>query len=128
LKTHWDSVPPLLSGGRNSAHSVEIGRGLYVQAGGGSVYIEDLVQGRRPGKLEDFKNIQKLYQSSQVIDIAGFTPVDTADVKPEHKHLLMQYEILRHTDKPVHGHVCGGRQADQMLDMIEIVFGEEDSA
>ena len=111
---------------RNSKHSVEIGQGLHVQAGGGSVYIEDLVQGRRPGKLEDFKNIQKLYQSSQVIDIAGFTPVDTADVKPEHKHLLMQYEILKHTDKPVHGHVCGGRQADQMLDMIEIVFGEED--
>lgn len=111
---------------RNSAHSVEIGRGLYVQAGGGSVYIEDLEQGRRPGKLEDFTNIQKLYQSSKVIDIAGFTPVDAADLEPQHKHLLMQYEILKHTDKPVHGHVCGGRQAGQMLDMIETVFGEEE--
>ncbi len=111
---------------RNSKHSVEIGQGLHVQAGGGSVYIEDLTQGRRPGKLEDYTNIQKLYQSSQVINIAGFTPVDAADVEPQHKHLLMQHQILRHTDKPVHGHVCGGRQAGQMLDMIEIVFGEED--
>jgi len=111
---------------RNSRHSLEIGHGLYVQAGGGSVYIEDLKQGRRPGRLEDFANIQKLYQSSQVIAIAGFTPVDTADVEPPYKHLLMQHEILKHTDKPVHGYVCGGRSAGQMLDMIEIVFGEED--
>jgi trimethylamine---corrinoid protein Co-methyltransferase len=110
---------------RNAEKTIVVGRGLHAQAGGGSTNIEDLENGRRPSKLEDFTNIQKLYQSSRVIDVVGFTPVDAGDVDPAFKHLHMQREILRHTDKPVHGHVCGGRQAGQMLDMIEIAFGEE---
>ncbi len=111
---------------RNAENTIVVGKGLHVQAGGGSTNIEDLDNGRRPSKLEDFTNIQKLYQSSKVIDVVGFTPVDAGDVDPEFKHLYMQREILKHTDKPVHGHVCGGRQAGQMLDMLEIAFGEDD--
>lgn len=110
---------------RNPDKTITIGEGLHFQAGGGSINIEDIDQGRRPSKLEDFINIQKLYQSSKVIDVVGFTPVDAGDVDPRFKHLYMQREILKHTDKPVHGHVCGGKQAGQMLDMIEVAFGEE---
>lgn len=110
---------------RNPDKTITIGEGLHFQAGGGSTNIEDIDQGRRPSKLEDFINIQKLYQSSKVIDVVGFTPVDAGDVDPRFKHLYMQREILKHTDKPVHGHVCGGKQAGQMLDMIEVAFGEE---
>jgi trimethylamine---corrinoid protein Co-methyltransferase len=109
----------------NDSKSLEIGKGLYAQAGGGTVYIHDLDHGRRPSKLVDFTNIQKLYQSSEVIDITGFSPVDPGDLDAKDKHLYMQYEILKNTDKPVHGHVCGGRQAGQMLDMMEIAFGED---
>ncbi len=109
----------------NENKSVDIGKGLLAQAGGGSVYIQDLDNGRRPGKLADFSNIQKLYQASDVIDIAGFSPIDPSDLDSKNKHLYMQYEILKNTDKPVHGHVCGGHQAAQMLDMIEIAFGED---
>ncbi len=110
---------------RNADRSLLIGEGLHFQAGGGSTNIQDLDNGRRPSKLEDFINIQKLYQGSKVIDITGFTPVDAGDVDPKYKHLYMQREILRHTDKPVHGHVSGGPQAEQMLEMIKIAFGEE---
>ncbi len=109
----------------NEKNTIEIGKGLYAQAGGGSVYIQDIDQGRRLGKLVDFSNIQKLYQSSDAIDIVGFSPVDPSDLDAKEKHLHMQYEILNHSDKPVHGHVCGGFQAGQMLDMMEIAFGEE---
>lgn len=109
---------------RNSEKTIEVGESLRGQAGGGAVNIQDLDHGRRPSKLVDFINIQKLYQSSDVVDIVGFTPVDASDVDSKFKHLYMQYEILKHTDKPVHGHVCGGQQAGQMLDMIEIAFGE----
>jgi trimethylamine---corrinoid protein Co-methyltransferase len=110
----------------NDKNSVEIGKGLCAQAGGGSVYIQDLDQGRRLSKLVDFSNIQKLYQSSEAIDIVGFSTVDPSDIDAKEKHLYMQYEILNNCDKPVHGHVCGGVQAGQMLDMMEIAFGEED--
>ncbi|MDW7730206.1 MAG: trimethylamine methyltransferase family protein [Bacillota bacterium] len=109
----------------DESKSVQVGSGLYAQAGGGSVYIQDMDNGRRPSKLADFINIQKLYQTSDVIDIAGFSPVDPSDLDAKDKHLYMQYEILKNCDKPVHGHVCGGPQAGQMLDMIEIAFGED---
>jgi trimethylamine---corrinoid protein Co-methyltransferase len=111
---------------RNEQHTVEVGKKVYAQAGGGSVNIQDIDHGRRLAKLSDFTNIQKLYQSSDVIDIVGFSPVDPNDIAPDKKHLQMQYEILKNTDKPIHGHVCGGKQAGQMLDMARIAFGEED--
>ncbi|MEW5784303.1 MAG: trimethylamine methyltransferase family protein [Bacillota bacterium] len=110
---------------RNEEKSIEVGRGFHVQAGGGSVYIQDADHGRRKSKLVDFTNMQKLYQSSDVIDVVGFTPVDASDLNPECKHLHMQHAILFNTDKPIHGHVCGGKKAGQMLDMAEIAFGEE---
>jgi trimethylamine---corrinoid protein Co-methyltransferase len=111
---------------RNEAKSILIGQGVHVQAGGGSVNIQDLDNGRRLSKMNDFINIQKLYQSSDVIDIAGFSPVDPSDIDSDNKHLYMQHEILKNTDKPIHGHVCGGKQAGQMLDMAAIAFGESD--
>lgn len=110
---------------RNAKKSIEVGKGFHFNAGGGSVYVQDLDHGRRVSKLDDFINIQKLYQSSDVVDVVGFTPVDASDVDSRIKHLYMQYEILNNTDKPIHGHVCGGKQAAQMLDMAEIAFGEE---
>lgn len=112
--------------GRNEDHSVVMGDGFVVQANGGPVNILDLNGERRLATLEDFRNIQKLMQSSPVVDVVGFSPVDPSDLDPETKHLHMQYEILKHSDKPVHGHVCGGENAAQMLDMIKIAFGEED--
>ncbi len=111
--------------GRKESNSIVIGEGVHVQAGGGCVNIQDMDNGRRPGTLADFINIQKLYQSSKVVDIVGFTPVDTSDLETTTKHMQMQYQILKHTDKPIHGHVCGGKGAAQMLEMVEIAFGEE---
>ncbi len=111
---------------RNRERSIVVGEGLHFQASGGSTYIQDIERGRRPSKLEDFVNIQKLYQSSKVIDIVGFSPVDAGDIEPKFRHLYMQQEILKHTDKPVHGHVCGGPGAAQMLEMIKIAFGEDE--
>ncbi len=110
---------------RNEEYSIVVGKGPHVQAGGGSIYVQDLEQGRRLSVLDDFINIQKLYQSSDVIDVVGFTPVDADDIDSAYKHLYMQYEVLKNTNKPIHGHVCGGLQAGQMLDMAEIAFGEE---
>ncbi|MBM4236746.1 MAG: trimethylamine--corrinoid methyltransferase [Firmicutes bacterium] len=111
---------------RNDKHSIELGKRVHAQAGGGSVNIQDIDQGRRLARLSDFTNIQKLYQSSDVINIIGFSPVDPSDIASDKKHLYMQYEILNNTDKPIHGHVCGKKQAGQMLDMAKIAFGEDE--
>jgi trimethylamine--corrinoid protein Co-methyltransferase len=110
---------------RNDDNSVIVGQGYLVQACGGPVFIQDLENRRRLGTLEDFANIQKLYQSSNVVDLVGYSPVDPSDVKPEERHIYMMYEIIKNTDKPVFGYVCGGKKAGKMLDMMEIAFGQE---
>ncbi len=111
---------------RNDARSITIGEGFAVQPNGGPVDIQDLDKGRRPALLEDFANIQKLCQASDLVNIVGSAPVDPHDVKPDEKHLYMMYEILKNTDKPAMGYCVNRRQAGQMLDMVEIATGQKD--
>lgn len=111
---------------RNDKYSVTVGDGFLVQAVGCPVYVQEMSGARRLGVFDDFINLQKLNQSSDVVDIVGFIPMDASDLDQKTKHLRMQYEILKNTDKPIHGHVCGGKAAGEMLDMIEIAFGEKD--
>jgi len=108
---------------RNDARSVTVGEGFLVQPNAGPVYIQDLDQGRRLAKLEDYRNIMKLCQASDIINLVGAHPVDPSDVKKDHKHLYMMFEIIKNTDKPVLGFVVDGKQAGQMLDMLEIATG-----
>lgn len=112
--------------GRNNARSITIGEGFAVQPNGGPVDIQDLDKGRRPALLEDFVNIQKLCQASDVVNIVGSVPVDPHDVKPNEKHLYIMYEILKNTDKPAMGYCVNRLQAGQMLDMVEIATGQKD--
>jgi trimethylamine--corrinoid protein Co-methyltransferase len=113
--------------GRNDARSITIGDGFAVQPNGGPVDIQDLDKGRRPALLEDFVNIQKLCQASDLVNIVGSAPVDPHDVKPDEKHLYLMYEILKNTDKPAMGYCVNKLQAGQMLDMVEIAMGHENS-
>lgn len=111
--------------GRKEENSVIVGDGSLVQSVGCPVYVQEGNR-RRLGTMEDFRNLQKLNQSSDLINISGFIPVEPSDIDPKTKHLYMQYEVLKNTDKPIHGHVCGEKNANQMLDMLEIAFGEKD--
>ena len=65
---------------RNDAQSVMVGEGFLVQPNAGPVYIQDLDNGRRLAKLEDYRNIMKLCQASDVINLVGAHPVDPSDV------------------------------------------------
>lgn len=108
---------------RNEVRSVTVGEGFLIQPNAGPVYIQDLDQGRRLAKLEDYSNIMKLCQASDTVNLVGAHPVDPSDVQKDHKHLYMMNEILKNTDKPVLGFVVDCKQAGQMLDMLEIATG-----
>ncbi len=111
---------------RNDAHSITVGEGIVVATNAGCIYIQDLDNGRRPGKLRDYADIQKLYQASKLCDIVGHIPVDTSDIDPKKKHLYMMYETLKNTDKPVLCHTADKFKSREMLDMVEISFGKKD--
>ncbi len=109
----------------NPDKAVVVGEDFLVQPNGGPVFIQDLDNGRRLSKMEDFINIHKLMQNGGVADLAGFSPVDPSDIPLDVRPVHMQYQVLRHTDMPIHGHVCGGEKARQMLDMLKIAHGDE---
>jgi len=108
---------------RNSEHSVTLGEGFAVQPNGGVVDVQDEDQGRRPALLDDFANIQKLCQASDVVSLVGSFPAEPRDVTPEDKHLQVTYTILKHTDKPVISYCGYAPQVNQMMDMVEIAMG-----
>ena len=96
---------------RNDVRSVIMGEGPLVQPAAGPVYVHDLDRGRRPGTLQDYGSLQKIYQSMDVFDLVGMIPCEPDDVSQDRKHFDLMLEILRHTDKPVNGFMTTGNQA-----------------
>jgi trimethylamine--corrinoid protein Co-methyltransferase len=115
---------------RNEDQSVTVGdpqEKLLLQPNSGPVFIQDLDQGRRTATLEDFANIIKLCQASDIVSLIGSFPVDPGDLNPDQKHLYMMYEILKNTDKPLIGFETDGPKVRQMLEMIAIAMGQKGS-
>ena len=114
---------------RNEDQSVAVGdpeEKLLLQPNSGPVFIQDLDHGRRTATIEDFANIIKLCQASDIVNLIGSFPVDPADLNPDQKHLYMMYEILKNTDKPLIGFETDGPKARQALDMVAIAMGQKD--
>ncbi len=113
---------------RNDARSVIVGdqnENLLLQPNGGPIFVQDLERGRREGTREDFANIIKICQASDIVNLIGSFPVDAADVKQSEKHLYMMYEILKNTDKPVIGFQSDAHKVKQILDLVEITMGQK---
>ena len=114
---------------RNDDQSVTVGdpdEKLLLQPNGGPVFIQDLDNGRRIATLQDFANIIKLCQASNIVSLVGSFPVDPGDLHPDQKHLHMMYEILKNTDKPLIGFETDGSKVRQTLDMVAIAMGQKD--
>lgn len=109
--------------GRNDENSVVVGEGFIQQPNVGPVYVQDIDNGRRLATLNDFANIQKLCQASDVINLVGSIPVDPHDVTSEHKHLSIMYEIIKNTDKPLIGMCVERDRVRQQLDMVAMAMG-----
>jgi len=113
---------------RNNVHSLNIGGGaqIAIQPNIGPVNIKDSEEGIRPATLKDFTNIQKICQASSVINVTGGNPVDPADIEPSKRHLMMMYETVKNTDKPLVSYTVQDlAQANEVLDMIEIAMGQK---
>ena len=57
--------PQFIWRARNPAHTVSIGQNHITFApNGGTVYIQDLEHGRRPGLMKDYTNLQKMVRAA----------------------------------------------------------------
>ncbi len=108
---------------RNPERTVTIGKDFCVQPNAGAVYIQDLDRGKRLATIEDYGNMMRLGQASDIINLVGAHPLNPSDVPDQFKHLYMGYEVLKNSDKPALGWAMSGENAKEYLDMIQISMG-----
>jgi len=111
---------------RNPDRSVEIGDPHMVLAPAyGSPFVRDLEEGRRYATIEDFKNFAKLTFMSSQLHHAGGTLCEPVDLPVNKRHLDMVYSHIRYSDKPFMGSVTAPERAQDTVDMVKILFGED---
>lgn len=109
---------------RNPENTVICGEGIVPTPNIGPVFCQDLDNGRRPGTLEDYIRFQQLSQASKIIKTTGATPVAPSNVSPAGlQSLMMFYQAIKHTDKPVQAVCDTGFMAQQQLKLLELSMG-----
>lgn len=112
--------------GRNPENDVILGGDHVVFAPvAGPPFVVDQDHGRRDGTLQDMINFVKLSQLSPYLHSLGSEICVSADVPIAYRHLETMYALLAYGDKPVMGVYHTGPIAQDCVDMIKILYGEE---
>jgi len=90
---------------------------------GGPPNCSDLDGGRRPGTLEDLKNLMRLAQSLNICHFAASGSVEPLDIPPNVRHLEVALAAIRLSDKLRFGFALGGVRAADHLEMGRIASG-----
>lgn len=111
---------------RNPEKSVPIGghNTVFVPMYG-APFVRDLDKGRRYSTLEDFDNIVKLSYSVPWLHHSGGTVCEPMDIPVHVRHLDMLYSHIRNSDKAFMGSVTAGNRAEDSIEMVKILFGDD---
>ncbi|MCI0545622.1 MAG: trimethylamine methyltransferase family protein, partial [Actinobacteria bacterium] len=111
---------------RNPAHTVTIGDPHIVFAPAyGSPFVRDLDGGRRYATIADFINFAKLTQMTPALHHGGGTLCEPVDLPVNKRHLDMVFSHIRFHDKPFMGSVTAPERAQDTVDMVKVLFGED---
>lgn len=104
---------------------LEPGR-LTFHPGAGAPHATDLVRGRRPGSMNDFKELVKL---TQHFDVMHMVPplIEPQDVPMHLRHYAMSEEILTQSDKPTFVYARGRPQVMDCFEMMRDFRGVSDA-
>ena len=112
----------------NPGKSVQIGGDFIIHPAGGEVFIKN-ADGERlvSTTIQQFADLQKIYQACDNINMTGYQPLSPADVPMHTRGLHCLYETMLYTDKPWLAPMdyVSGADKQRELHMYEIVFGEE---
>ena len=113
----------------NPERSITIGGdNLIIHPAGGEVFIKEANGNRKvETTIEDFANLQKIYQACDNIDMAGYQPLSPADVPQDTRGLNCLYQSMLYSDKPWLAPMDyqSGMYKLREIKMYEIVFGKE---
>jgi len=91
----------------------------------GAPFIVDLENKRRWPTLEDLGNFHKLSHMAPAMHSSAHHIVEPMDHPVSHRHLRITYSSMKHSDKTFMGMTTSGKNAEDVMDMCKIMFGEE---
>ena len=110
---------------RNPERNIVIGgKNTVLSPAYGSPFVYDIDQGRRYAKLEDFQNFVKLAYASPGLHFSGGTICEPVDLPVNKRHLDMVYSHIKYSDKCFMGSVTAPERAQDTVDMLKILFGD----
>jgi len=116
---HAPSAFPLHA--RNPEHTVTFGgRHVVFSSVASPPNVSDLAGGRRTGNDKDFKNLVRLSQHLNAIQVHGGYPVEPADIHASVRHLHATYDLLTLSDKGVNAYSLGAQRNQDCLELVRI--------
>ncbi len=110
---------------RNPQNNIRIGgKHTAFAPAYGSPFVYDLDKGRRYATLEDFQNFVKLANASPGLHLSGGTICEPVDLPVNKRHFDMIYSHIKYADKCFMGSVTAPERAEDTVEMIKILFGD----
>ena len=111
---------------RNPANNLPFGNdhSIFVPMTG-APYLRDLDDVRRGPTLEDLANFHKLSHMLPAIHSSAHHIVEPMDHPISHRHLRITYSSMKHSDKTFMGMTTSPKNAEDVMEMCAILFGED---
>ena len=91
----------------------------------GAPFIRDLDDMRRWPTMADLNMFHKLAHMSPALHSTAHHIVEPMDMKVSHRHLAITCSSMKHSDKTFMGMTTSGKNAEDVMDMCEILFGAD---
>ena len=111
---------------RNHANDLPFGgdHSIFVPMTG-APYLRDLNDERRNPTLDDVANFHKLSHMLPAIHSSAHHIVEPYDHPISHRHLRITYSSMKHSDKTFMGMTTSPKNAEDVMDMCAVLFGED---
>ncbi|HRK43210.1 MAG TPA: trimethylamine methyltransferase family protein [Gemmobacter sp.] len=91
----------------------------------GAPFLRDLEDVRRWPTMADLSMFHKLAHMSPALHSTAHHIVEPMDLKVSHRHLHITYSSIKHSDKTFMGMTTSGKNAEDVMQMCEILFGRD---
>lgn len=111
---------------RNPANNVRLGgpHSIFVPMTG-APYLRDLDDVRRNPTLDDLAMFHKLSHMLPALHSSAHHIVEPYDHPISQRHLRITYSSMKHSDKTFMGMTTSPKNAEDVMDMCAILFGED---
>jgi len=111
---------------RDPAKNVELGgpKSIFVPMTG-APYMRDLDDVRRGPTIADLGTFHKLAHMMPALHSSAHHIVEPMDIVVAHRHLHITYSSMKHSDKIFMGMTTSPKNAEDVLDMCEVLFGKD---